>query len=131
MPHIKTSRFTPAALTNRGFRLVVSCALLMTAAGGGARAEPPLVQASLPIVVFDFELDDKSAASGIIAQDENDKAYLREATEQAKRSLAATGQFNLIDTAPVAGDVAARQGVINCNACEVELARKLGARTEA
>lgn len=90
-------------------------------------AEAEAAAPSKSIAVFDFELYDNSAGGGIIAQDENDMAFLKQATAQAKALLAATGRYSVVDTASVAGDVAAQQGVINCRGCEAALAQRLGA----
>lgn len=81
----------------------------------------------IPIAVFDFELDDKSAGGGIIAQDDNDTQNLKFATDEAKRLLKDSGRYALVETTPVASEVAAAGGVLNCKSCEVPLARKLGA----
>ncbi len=50
------------------------------------------------IAVFDFELEDHSAGSGIIAEDPHDAQYLAQATDEARRMLAASGRFVLVDT---------------------------------
>lgn len=83
------------------------------------------------IAVFDFELDDRSAGGGIIAQDDNDAKYLKEATAQAQSLLAASGRYSLVDATSLKSEIAAAQGVLNCRGCEVALARKLGAREAA
>ena len=84
-----------------------------------AAAEP------VKIAVFDFELNDVSGGSGIIAQDAADTEHLKKATEDARRRLAASGRYSIVDTGSVA-DVP-RQGVQHCNGCEAALADKLGA----
>ena len=49
------------------------------------------------IVVFDFEMMDSSAGSGIIPQDERDTKYLAESTQVAKTYLLSTGIYKIID----------------------------------
>ena len=84
-----------------------------------AAAEP------VKIAVFDFELNDASGGSGIIAQDAVDTEHLKKATENARRLLAASGRYSIVDTGGVAD--APRRGVQHCNGCEAALAGRLGA----
>src|SRR6188472_3960994 len=79
------------------------------------------------IAVFSFELEDKSAGGGIIAQDERDTRYLTEATDEAKRLLAASGEYTIIDATGADLGSARQYGLRNCGGCEAKIARKLGA----
>jgi hypothetical protein len=116
--------------------LDVAAALLCGLAAGAtpvatnahpAQASPGAEAALISIAVFDFELDDKSAGGGIIALDDIDRTNLKQATGEAKRLLAATGRYTLIDTEPAVAEVATAHGVVNCRSCEVPIARRLGA----
>ncbi|PPQ37793.1 Protein of unknown function [Rhodoblastus acidophilus] len=58
-----------------------------------------------------------------------------EETERVKRmdaalakALAESGAFQPVDLAPVAADLAGVRDIHDCNGCEVDLAKKLGAR---
>ena len=87
-------------------------------------AEPaPMVK----MAVFDFELDDRSAADGLIAKDAIDDENLKKATEEARQRLAASGRYAVVDTGPVAGELIAAGGIQRCNGCEAHLAERLGA----
>jgi hypothetical protein len=77
------------------------------------------------IVVFDFEMMDSSAASGIIPQDEHDTKYLAEATQVAKNHLLATG-YKIIDAKPAAAEITKAGELRRCNGCEAAIASKLG-----
>jgi hypothetical protein len=79
------------------------------------------------IAVFDFELNDASAGSGLIAQDAIDTESLKKSTEEARRMLSASGRYSIVGTGGVAGEVAAAGGVRQCKGCEGALAQKLGA----
>jgi Protein of unknown function (DUF2380) len=95
-----------------------------------AMASQPLLAAeSVPvkIALFAFELDDRSAAGGLIARDAIDDENLGKATEEARRTLTASGRFAVVDTAPVASELASAGGVQRCNGCEAGLGEKLGA----
>jgi Protein of unknown function (DUF2380) len=101
--------------------LLLVLATLCSPALAGESASP------LKIAVFDFELDDHSAGGGIIPEDDIDRANLKQSTDEAKRLLLAGGRYSIVETSSVVGEVKASGGVIDCNSCEVGLARKLGA----
>jgi hypothetical protein len=79
------------------------------------------------IAVFDFVLNDRSAGGGIIAQDAIDTENLKMSTEEARRMLAESGRFSIVDAGGAADDVIAAGGIQHCNGCEGALAKKLGA----
>jgi hypothetical protein len=79
------------------------------------------------IVVFDFELNDRSAGGGIISQDAIDTENLKMSTEEARRMLAESGRFSILDAGSAADDLVAAGGIRHCDGCEGPLARKLGA----
>lgn len=60
----------------------------------------------------------------------DEEARLARLDAQAKERLAAAG-YELIDTAPVAKEAAARAPLKDCNACDLDLARRLGAELAA
>lgn len=78
------------------------------------------------IVVFDFEMMDSSAASGIIPADELDAKYLAEATQVAKNYLQSAGTYKILDTKPAAGEIAKAGALKDCKGCEAAIASKLG-----
>jgi hypothetical protein len=80
----------------------------------------------IKIAVFDFELEDFSAA-GTTVPGPNEAKYLAQATEEAKRMLAESGRYSIVSTA--GADLAAAQGhgLRNCRGCDAAIAAKLGA----
>ena len=82
--------------------------------------------APIKIAVFDFELEDFSAA-GVTVPGPNETKYLAQATEEARRALAQSGRYSIVSTA--GADLAAAQGhgLRNCRGCDAEIAAKLGA----
>jgi hypothetical protein len=88
---------------------------------------PPPSEAVEPIkiAVFDFELVDTSGGSGIIPQDAIDTENLKLATDEARRILAASGRYSIVETRGTADPP--RSGLQDCRGCESELAKKLGA----
>lgn len=97
-------------------------AAMMTYAASPATSEP-----LTSVAVFPFELEDKSAGAGIIAPDARDIRYLAETTDEAKRHVAASGRYQLVDTSAVDLGTVAKYGIRNCDRCEAGVARKLGA----
>jgi hypothetical protein len=93
------------------------CAFAVDAPG----SSPPI-----KIAVFDFELEDFSAAGGTGASPDVAK-YLAHATDIAKRQLAESGRYSIIDTAGADLSAAKGQGLRNCRGCDAAIAAKLGA----
>ena len=104
--------------------VAITLVLLGFAFAGGVRSQ---TAAPVKIAVFDFELEDKSAGAGIIPPDAHDIRYLGEATDQAKRMLAATGHFEIVETTTADLTATKQFGLRNCGGCEAGIARKLGA----
>jgi len=88
-----------------------------------AAADPDVIK----IAVFDFELNDRSAGGGIIAEDAIDAENLRKSTEEARQRLAASGRYGIVDTGSVSAEVVSAGGIQHCNGCDGPLAKKLGA----
>ena len=103
---------------------VGTIAVLLTIALQPSRAAEP---GPVKLALFAFELDDRSATGGLIAKDAIDDENLRKATEEARKTLAASGRYEVVDTATVAGELASAGGVQRCNGCETALGEKLGA----
>ncbi|MEQ1955228.1 DUF2380 domain-containing protein [Mesorhizobium yinganensis] len=103
-----------------GTLLLLSPPLTAAAHAQQAGSGPPV-----RIAVFDFELEDKSAGAGIIAQDEHDTKYLAEATQKARDMLSAAG-YTIVDTKGADLDAAKKFGIRNCGGCEAPAALKLG-----
>ena len=90
---------------------------------GGA---PQQRSAPIKIAVFDFELEDFSAA-GTTVPGLMETKYLLEATEEAKRMLAESGRYSIVNTAGADLAAAQERGLRNCGGCDAAIAAKLGA----
>lgn len=104
-------------------RALAAAAALFAILTAQATADP----APVKLALFAFELDDRSAGGGIIAQDAIDTENLTRATQEAGRMLSASGRYAIVDTSSVASEVTVAGGVLNCNGCDATLAKKLGA----
>jgi hypothetical protein len=113
----------PSASAHRALAASLAAAWTVLAVWPSEAAEPGVVK----IAVFDFALDDRSAGRGIVAPDAIDTENLQKSTEEARRLLAASGRYGIVDASAAADEVTSAGGIQHCNGCEVPLAAKLGA----
>jgi len=108
-----------------GHLVLAASVTLATAAGfqSSRAAEPEPVK----IAIFDFELDDRSAAGGMIGPDAVDAENLKKATDEARQRLAASGRYLIVHTSGAVGELTSAAGLQGCDGCEAALAKKLGA----
>src|ERR1700692_5122489 len=99
--------------------------LTAVAAFAVARADEP--SPPIKLAVFPFELEDFSAAAAYIAPDDIDREQLRLSTEEARRLIAQSGRYQLVDVS-AASDEAAKAGQLHeCDGCEAKIAAGLNA----
>jgi len=92
-----------------------------------ATADQSSAPAPIKLAVFPFELEDFSAAAAYIPPDDIDREQLRLSTEEARRLIAASGRYQLVDVSAV-NDEAAKAGKLhNCGGCEANIAAGLHA----
>ncbi|MBR0716072.1 DUF3280 domain-containing protein [Bradyrhizobium liaoningense] len=91
-----------------------------------AALDKALAPAPIALAVFDFELEDTTAApsSGLAA---SDAAYLAEATAGVRDLLAQSGRYRMIDVGGVGAEAAKARKLRDCGGCEAAIARELGA----
>jgi hypothetical protein len=87
-----------------------------------AVASPPI-----KIAVFPFELEDFSAGAGHVPPDDIDREQLRLSTEEARRLIAASGRYQLVDVNAVNNEAAKAGKLRDCDGCEAGIAAGLGA----
>jgi hypothetical protein len=92
---------------------------LMLAVPSAATADPPKV------AVFDFELLDTSLQGAVNGPQAGEQRRLRDVTEQLRKALTQSGNFVVLDVAPV-NAAAHASNLQNCGGCDVEYAQKLG-----
>jgi hypothetical protein len=92
-----------------------------------AKADDPSASRPVKLALFPFELEDFSAAAAYIPPDDIDREQLRLSTEEARRLIAQSGRYELIDVGG-ASDEAAKAGKLRyCNGCEAKIAAGLHA----
>ena len=100
----------------------ITLAALSVAKAAETAASPPI-----KIAVFPFELEDFSAAAGYIPPDDIDREQLRLSTEEARRLIAASGRYQLVDVNAVNEEAAKAGKLRDCDGCEAGIAAGLEA----
>ncbi len=81
------------------------------------------------IAVFEFELEDVSAAGQAAPGDTASKATRMQAvTEEARRVLAQSGRYRIVDISGADAQAVKDKSLRNCEGCEAGIALKLGAQ---
>ncbi len=84
--------------------------------------------AALKIAVFEFELEDVSAAGSATPGDTARKAPRMQAvTDEARRVLVQSGRYRLVDISGADAEAVKAKSLRNCEGCEAGIALKLGA----
>src|ERR1700731_4000877 len=100
--------------------------MLCTGSAGMHAAESGAQPAAAPIKIAVFDFEDRSAAGDTGASPVETKS-LAQGTEEAKRALAASGRYSIVDTAGADLSAAQGHGLRNCRGCDAAIAAKLGA----
>jgi hypothetical protein len=110
----------------RGFAVIL---VSVTALAGFAVAEAaePGTPSPIKLALFPFELEDFSAAAAYMPPDDIDREQLRLSTEEARRLIAQSGRYRLVDVGPIADEAAKAGKLHDCNGCEAPIAASLDA----
>lgn len=100
--------------------LALSGALMLIAPANAAEQAPG-------IAAFDFELVNTSPT--LPTPQELDR--LRRLGDQLRQALTESGRYTVVDVGPVRDKLARQPPIRNCNGCEIDLARDLGAQFAA
>jgi hypothetical protein len=110
----------------RPIALILAPAMVLAALPAAGAAET-VVPSPIKMAVFPFELEDFSAGAAYVPPDDIDREQLRLSTEEARRLIAASGRYQLIDVSAV-NDQAAKAGKLrDCDGCEARIAAGLDA----
>lgn len=100
--------------------LSVSC---VSALAADVASAPPV-----KIAVFEFELEDVSAAgASATTETPSDQARMQAVTAEARRVLAQSGRYSLVDVSKVDAQPVKEKSLRNCDGCEAGIALQLGA----
>ena len=95
----------------------------LAVAGSAETAAPPPTK----IAVFPFELEDFSAGAAYVPPDDIDREQLRLSTEEARRLMAASGRYQLVDVSAVNNEAAKAGKLRDCDGCDARIAAGLDA----
>ena len=87
-----------------------------------AAANPPV-----KLAIFDFELEDFSAGGQLIGESPADTAQLKVATGEARRLIAQSARYSLVDVSGAEAETVTAHSLRKCNGCDAGVAFKLGA----
>ena len=104
------------------FILTLTPAMLLGGPMAAETAAPPI-----KLAVFPFELEDFSAGAAYVPPDEIDREQLRLSTEEARRLIAESGRYQLVDVSAVNEPVAKAGKLRDCDGCDAKIAAGLGA----
>jgi Protein of unknown function (DUF2380) len=90
-------------------------------------APPPPRPSVVKLAVFDFELDDVSPAASFLGQTTSNEAVMEKVSSEARRMLAESGRFILVDMSKVDAEPIKAKSLRNCNGCEAGIALQAGA----
>ena len=103
-------------------------ALLLLAASSSALAADAAKSPPVKIAVFEFELDDVSAAGASSrVETDSDLTRMKAITGEARQLLAQSGRYILIDTDGVGAAPVRERSLRSCNGCDAAIALQLGA----
>ena len=105
---------------------LAAAALSCWVAYAAADSFPSTTTPPIKIAVFEFELEDFSAAGQAKAV-AAETSYLAQATDEAEQQLRASGRYTVIDAVHSDISAAKGQGLRNCGGCEAPIALSLGA----
>jgi hypothetical protein len=120
-----TIRFLEGA-SMRGIPFILASAMVV-AGFAVATADESVAPSPIRLAVFPFELEDFSAGAAYVPPDDIDREQLRLSTEEARRLIAESGRYKLVDVGAV-NDEAAKAGKLHdCEGCEAKIAAGLHA----
>ena len=105
----------------RTIALILAPAMVLAvhAAAGAAETVAP---SPVKMAVFPFELEDFSAAAAYVPPDDIDREQLRLSTEEARRLIAASGRYQLVDVSAVSEEAAKAGKLRDFDGCEARIA---------
>jgi hypothetical protein len=116
------------AQTTRAYPVIAAVGgLLLNAACFAAPAANPEKPSAVKIAVFDFELDDVTPAASANGVTSSSTGTLEKVSNAARRVLAQSGRYSLIDVSKVDAQPVKEKSLRNCNGCEAGIALQLGA----
>jgi hypothetical protein len=94
----------------------------------GAPVDPPPPRPQVvKLAVFDFELEDVTPAASLLGQATSNEAIMEKVSSEARRMLAESGRFILVDVSKIDAQPVQAKSLRNCSGCEAGIALQAGA----
>jgi hypothetical protein len=93
------------------------CAGLLPAFHTSAEMPPPV-----KLATFDFELEDFSAGAQLTGESPADTTQLKLATSEARRLIAQSGRYSLMDVSGAEAEAVKARWLRKCNGCDAGIA---------
>ena len=94
----------------------------------GAPVDPPPTRPPVvKLAVFDFELDDGTPAAAFLGQATSTEATMERVSSEARRMLAESGRYMLIDVSKIDAEPVRTKSLRKCDGCEAGIASQGGA----
>jgi uncharacterized protein DUF2380 len=90
-------------------------------------ASPAVATAPIGLAVFDFELEDTTAAAQASGVTASDAAQLADVTSGVRELFAQSDRYRVIETSDANAEAARAHTLRDCDGCEAGIAQKLGA----
>jgi hypothetical protein len=101
--------------------------VVLLAGFASVKADDSAASKPIKLALFAFELEDYSAAAAYVPPDDVDREQLRLSTDEARRLIAQSPRYQLVDVNGV-NDEAAKAGKLRyCDGCEARIAATLHA----
>lgn len=102
-------------------------ALLLCVVLPSAFAAAADTSSRVKLALFDFELEDQSAGAPLMQESQADTDLLKQVSNDARKMLAESGRFGLVDTSSADDEAVRERSLHTCNGCDAAIALKLGA----
>jgi Protein of unknown function (DUF2380) len=90
-------------------------------------AEEPNSSEPVKLAVFTFELEDASPDAVLLGKSTDSTTTMEKVTESARRELAQSGRYKVVDVSAADEKPVADRSLRNCDGCEAAIALRLGA----
>jgi hypothetical protein len=107
--------------------VLLSGTALTSVRAAGAESSPAESSQPVTIAVFAFELEDVSPAAALMGKTTSSAAAMEKVSSEARRMLAQSGRYSLIDVSQSDAKPVTQKSLRNCDGCEAGIALKLGA----
>jgi hypothetical protein len=100
---------------------------IRTVLAASAAATPATAPAPIQIAVFDFELEDMSAAGSADSVAAPDASYLADVTKGVRDLFAQSGRYHVVEAGTANADTVRNHDLRDCGGCDAGIAKELGA----